>query len=71
MENLKNPEDMSIDELKIYLELKKTNLKLETLKFEKKINYYKLGYKLVKEFGLVEKLKVFINFIQKKEENKS
>ena len=63
MKSFKNPKNMSLGELEIYLELKKSNLKLEALKLEREMNYYKLGYKLAKEFQLIEKIeKLFESF---------
>ncbi|MCB1192636.1 MAG: hypothetical protein KDK90_19480 [Leptospiraceae bacterium] len=57
----KKPEDMSIDELKMLLHIKRLNIKLNVERMKTNVNYYKLIFGTIKELGLAEKLENWLN----------
>ncbi|MCX7997836.1 MAG: hypothetical protein N3A69_02640 [Leptospiraceae bacterium] len=56
-------EDMSLDELEILLYSKRLKIQLELERLEKKINYSKFIYNLLKEFQIPEKLELLFQEI--------
>lgn len=59
----KEIENMSADELEILLYSKRLQIKLELERLEKKINYSKFIYDILKEFKIPEKLEAFLERI--------
>ncbi len=67
----KDIESMSADELEILLYSKRIQLKLELERLEKKINYSKFIYDILKEFKIIEKLEMFLEkFLYGKNDSK-
>lgn len=65
----KKPEEMSADELKMLLHIKRLNIKLDVERLRTNINYYKIFIETAKELGLVEKFESWLsNFLNSDKE---
>lgn len=60
-------EEMSLDELELLLYSKRLKIQLELERLEKKLNYSKFIYDLLKEFQIPEKLFAILDQIMSKE----
>lgn len=59
----KDPNEMTLEELEILLYSKRLKIQLELERLEKKINYSRVIYNLLKEFKILEKLEALFQEI--------
>lgn len=50
----KNPKDMTLDELRMYMHIKRLNIRLDLERFEQSINYTQFFVNIIKQSGLLE-----------------